>query len=152
MYSTKTIAEAYARALCDGFATVGEAIAWIDSTIEAEDQPHWSLIDASLAGRDRAALITALHDVPGEADPQSVACLFIGHMSRAVRNDPSRSQDGARRLFRMAMDDDLPAPSAAGAMWSFDDDLDLATSGVHGDPEQIRSQLRDFLAEYGDVL
>jgi hypothetical protein len=55
-------------------------------------------------------------------------------------------------LFRMAVDDDFPEESAAGAMWSFDDDLDLATSGSHGDPEQIRRELVSFLAEYGDAL
>jgi hypothetical protein len=140
----KETAEYFHYGLMLGLHSVRDAMAWIDTIIDAEPVPDIALIEASLSGsRGPRAVADWLAQVPGEFDKQKVAKLLMRAMLERLNQDPEQAQRIARWLYEMA----LEAPDEAeNEMWYFDDALELASDGIYGDVNEIRNELVTFLA------
>ena len=152
MSDYRTIAEAYLRALEFGLADIGEVAAWVDRVMLAEAQPAFAFIEASSAGGDPVALLSALRDVPGVADDGLRRCLVFGLMAQALDREPAAIELITHALYQMAMGGDAPAPDAQVRMERLDDALALARQGIYGREEDVRRELAQLLAEYGKAI
>lgn len=152
MTSHRTIADAYHRALAHGLVTPSEVITWVDAVIATEDKPAIAFIDATCAGDDAAAILTALGQVPGNGDRVQSNRLVLGLMKQLVACEPGEYARVAKTLYAMAIDGDAPSAKAEGDMWSFYDDLNLAVDGVHGNEKHICRDILAFLTEHGEVI
>lgn len=152
MDSTKTIAEAFSRALIDGLVPNQEVVAWVDGVIMSTEEPHFALLDASLSVSDRNALLSSLHELPGYIEPLLVLKRHMGYMLRALMCDPTKAQVIARSLYMTALNGGASGSTMEGPMWAFDDDLDLARAGYFGDVDAITNELTAFLAEHASAV
>ncbi len=79
MLTMKEQAEVCRIGLIAGLLSQRYVTAWADSIIESADTPDSAIIDLSLMGSaDIAALVSALFDIGGEADPDKVANAVLG--------------------------------------------------------------------------
>jgi hypothetical protein len=139
MNSIKTNAEYYQRGLIMGLDLLAETMAWIDQTLVTEAVPDIALIEASLCGSQGPyAVADWLAQLPGEADKRMVARRLLYRMLPLI-------PEVVHWLYDMASDDDWPDLAGEGQMWSFWDEYDDAVSGVYGNLEEIRKELRAFL-------
>ncbi len=148
----RTIAEAYLRALEFDLADVAAIDAWVDGVILAEPEPAPAFIEASAAKCKPDTLMTALRDIPGEANAAARRRIVIGIMAETLRRDPEAIKRIVRALYQMALDGDAPNQEAESEMWSFDDELDLAGQGIYGSTEDVRRDLVRFLARHGQGI
>ena len=145
----RTVAEAYLRVLEFDLADVAAIDAWVDGVILAEPEPAFAFIEASAARCKPDALMTALRDVPGEADAVTRRRIVIGFMAEALRRDPEAINRVVRALYQMALDGDVPNEEAESEMWSFCDEFDLAEQGIYGSTEDVHRDVARFLARHG---
>ncbi|MEM7232213.1 MAG: hypothetical protein AAF517_08570 [Planctomycetota bacterium] len=149
--NTRTIAEAYARALDLGLLSPEVVTRWIDASILVEASPLPELCVASTI-TDPEDLATALRHIPGEVESDEAHRLLFGHMLQALVEEKASAKCVASELFRMAMADEVPNPAAQGPMFTFYDDLDLAHLGHIGDRDYdaILNELCEFLESQRD--
>jgi hypothetical protein len=147
--------EAAARALAMscGALTLAEAVAWADGLILAEAEPPGiaELTELSLA-RTPAAALSALGRFGrprNEAETAAMARAACRLFHAALAAGRADAGPIAKALYHLAMEDALPAPGTASAMFGFWDELDLARDGIYGDPAAVETALRAFLAEHG---
>lgn len=148
-WNVKTIAEAYRRALAVGVADPAETVQWLDREIASEAHPISELLDASLAlSAGVPALIGALGALPGECNTALAVRGFFYLARRGLAENKQRGPAIAQALFRMAVNKEAPSSSAESGMYYFHDAFDLATQGIHGSEEEVRSELMNFLGEH----
>jgi hypothetical protein len=148
----RTIAEAFHRTLEYGLLDRAEVIAWVDRVIAAEPRPAFAFIAASSCGGDLAALLAALREVPGAADPSARRRLIFGLMRRAFERDRAAMSPIVCALLAMAWDGDVPDRDGARCMRSFADELADAEQGFHGRVDDVRRGLVEFLCRHGERL
>jgi hypothetical protein len=142
-------AMAYARSLEYGFATPADIMPWLDSLILATEQPSDTLIDAALAGNDRKQMFSLLQVLGAGADPTEVARYRVVDMKTALERGDATEASIALALYRMATFEHVPHPAAVGAMFWFNDALDLAERRIQGEVEEVVAELWAFLEKYG---
>lgn len=145
MKNYRNIAGAYHRALELGLVDGEEIVAWTDVVMEVEDDPAMAFIDASCSGGDHVALLKALQEVPGELDEDARRRLVFGLMLAAVNRNADSAGPVAQALHAMALDKDVPDADAEACMLRIHGDLETA-----GD--EARSQLSEFLSQYGEAI
>ena len=149
MRSQKEQAEIYRIGLMLGFVPVPEVIAWCDAIIMAESSPDIGVIEASISGsRGRNAVASALFEVGGEADEQSVIKEILGEMYDLLKRDRTEAAAISHWLYKMASDNLQPDDDTENDMWRFWDAVDLASEGTYGYLEGITNELLCFLQRY----
>lgn len=140
----KTAAETARQRLTHRLWLLGDAQSWADQIILGMEKPHDWLIDVSTAttiAEARDALLKA----DGQPDVNRVWSALMSDWLRILLAAPERDSEIAKILFDLAMEGEVPAREASGAMYSFWDAIDLAKDGTFGTLEEERDKLRDFL-------
>lgn len=146
MTDRKAEAEAFRCALVAGCATVAEVVAWADEVIAADTTPDIAIIELSLAGRAALADVVALlKAVTGYADGIVVRRRLMSRMLRLLDNEPTRGQQVAHSLFRLAINGDLPEEEFGWEPFVLEDAFDLARNQVYGTYETALADLRAYL-------
>src|SRR5262245_13191907 len=145
MSALKTESEILRRCLELGVVERRDVIAWADARIAQDDPPDVSITDVALAvGRSAADLSGLLRGVPGTPDRAA----YLGGVFRQMRillmGNPTALRLVAHALYQMVLEGECPSAEAKGAMYAFDDTIELARGGVFGDLNKIRAELLRF--------
>ena len=145
----KDEAEALAYALESGFATLDQAKDWAYSRIATEDKPSEPLLELTGPNLHPTDAVHNLRDVSGR--PRDVETLrrILRRFGSVLRADPKLDSAIARALFSMAIDPEWSACAGdlTRSLYSFDDELDLARTGVYGDRAEVVLRMQAFLDE-----
>lgn len=140
-------AEALAFALESGLATLDQVKDWAYARIAAIEKPSEALLDLTTPNLHPTDAIHCLRALSGR--PRDIETLrrILRCFGSALRADPDLDSTVARVLFRMAIDDEWSpcAGDLIGALYSFDDELDLARIGVYGERAEIVARMQAFL-------
>jgi hypothetical protein len=142
--STIEEAELYRLGLLCRYFSVADAIRWADSVLESAAQPDYAFIEVSMAGREHEEDIARYLDavVPG-ADTEARKHDLLALLRRKLIRDTSAAQGVARSVMMLgqaAADEEL---EHLGDRW--DDEINLATTGVYGSIEPIVEEMRKEL-------
>lgn len=130
-----------------GALSLDDLIGWADGKIENEATPDTRYFDISLA-KSMDDVISALNSFGPSNDKTSVAKLTFRFFYESLNSGKGDFQKIARGIYDMATNGYLPDPEVEGEMWSYWDSLDLAIDGIFGDPDEIRSEILQFLHKY----
>jgi hypothetical protein len=132
-----------------GFRTVGDAVAWADSVIEAHPQPPISIIEIALAGRRSLAdMATLLAAVPGEPAATPARRNWFAEVLRVLDAQPEMGEAVARVLARLTAAEVLPSDEFGWDAYGLVDAFELARQGVAGTYEDAMDDLRDYLTRH----
>jgi len=148
MSALKTEAEVLRRCLDLGVVERRDVIAWADARIAQDDAPDVSITDVALAvGRSAADLAGLLRNVPGTPDRAAYLRGIFARMRILLADNPTALRLVAHALYLMVLDGECPSAEAEGAMYSFDDAVELARSGTFGDLTKIQTEVLSFLGD-----
>jgi hypothetical protein len=140
-------AEALAIGLRSGFANTSDAVRWADKVISMEQHPHGTICEVALAGNKRSSEVADLLDaIPGAPVHDVVMDLLIQLIHHKLEADVFQADSAARRLYYMAINDNITDPdlkSVARRSW---DALHLADAGIIGNRKEVVSDLRNALS------
>ena len=144
-------AKALARLLALGCVDPRDVVAWVYTLIVEAHVPHEFLIDAALSETRRGELITALEKFaattrPGDAS--GVWSAVLGGLHAWLLKHPDDGPRIAQALYEMAVAGEYPDSDAEGEMYTWDDQYELAVTGVYGARDEVDANLRTFLARY----
>jgi hypothetical protein len=146
MNNLKETAEVYRLGLLIGFFTVSDAVLWADSIISSEKKPHIAIINIAMSRNEHPEDIARQLDaLPGKFDSKVVSRQLVRLMSEKLTQDEKQAHHIAHCLYQMVLYDMSPGPEAERSMRYFDDALDLASQGIHGNPAKIIEELKVFL-------
>jgi len=145
----KAEAETLRCGLLAGCATVAEAVDWADALITATPAPDIAVIKVSLAGSRAPVEVAALlEEVPGEADGIQVRRQLMDRMRQLLDEDPSRGDEIARWLYRLASSGELRDELFGWEPYGLDDTFELARNRVYGTHTEAVAQLRAYLERH----
>ena len=151
MSALKTEAEILRRCLELGVVERRDVIAWADARIAQDDPADVSITDVALAvGRSAADLSSLLRDVPGTPDRAAYLRGVFGRMRILLRANPTALRLVAHALCSMAVDGECPSAETKGAMYAFDDAIELARRDVFGDLKEIQAEVLSFLEDFSE--
>lgn len=124
-----------------------DIIKWVDGLIATKDHPESYLFDLSLA-KTKGDAITVLNRISINCNRNNVARITIGMLEKSYLNNDLSSMEVAKSLISMAVDGFSPAKEAEIEMYAIEYNLELAMKGVFSTPEDIESDLKEFLNKY----
>ena len=141
-----SLCSAYRLALVHGIIGPKEVEAFINELLVRSETLDDALLTAADAHADSVAdLTTALTSLSTKAEPERTSGFFMAIAERALVAYPDLADAIAAALYSMAIEDIRPAGEAGREMWRLQDELDLATSGHHGDRASIINRLKVLL-------
>jgi len=137
----------FAEALETGVANADEVVVWADGVITETPRPDLALCEASLMRqKPRAELASTLRLVEGD-EPRGA--VVRGLLIERLLSSHTAGKMSAERLARWVYQDAISDEASWGDFWSealrYDDALDLAQQGVHGDHSVEVSAMLGFL-------
>lgn len=149
MASLRETGEYFRLALALGLIDPSDVIPWADAVIQALEAPPAELIDVSLAERlSRVEMMNRLSALPGCVDREAAAHCALGLLREMLRNDDITLHYAVKALEAYFNWADVPEAEGLRAL-NFDDALFCAEQGYCGTPDTVRTELEEFLAEYG---
>jgi hypothetical protein len=146
MPTIKAAAESYRVAVAHGIVVPGRAVAWADRVIAASDAPDAAVIAVSSAWAQGAgAILSALRQVPGRADPCTIIRLLLALVDETLTRDPAVADDVARALYWIAFDEAIEGCDLSHELFGFGDAIDLAKSGSYGNLDEARAEVIRFV-------
>jgi hypothetical protein len=142
----KTQASAFRKALLLGLVAIDEVIAWADSVVAVEDQPHTSVIEVSLAGGRRGwEVADLLEAVPGDADSAIVQRIVFCKMRDLLQKNPGDILRFGTIFLSLAGDGFAPNEQVLNEFYGIEGEIDCARAGVYGDLKSARRRALDLL-------
>ena len=137
-------AKAYTEALKLGAVQLESLVQWADAVIAKENEPSYEFIELALCKKDSDAL-TCLESIATNANEESSYKILFGILHQELKNGNCTYANVAKRLyFWSAYETELKGYSDFIGFW---DELDLAESGQHGDPVQVKKDILATLFE-----
>ena len=131
-------AKAYTEALKLGAVSLNDLVQWADTVLAKEVEPPYEFIELSLCKKDSDALIY-LESISENASEERSYKILFGILHQELKNGSCTYEDVAKRLyFWSAYETDMKGYREFVGFW---DELGLAVSGQHGDPEQVKSNI-----------
>lgn len=141
----KTEAAAYEYAQKYGAVRLEQIVVWADEKIAEIDVPETALFDISLA-HSLSETISPLNALGGKMTTTPVRGKVFHHFHNSLLGSDPDFEQVSKGLYFMAVYDNFDLAGSNGKeMCGFWEDLDLANSGSHGDPAEIKSALLAFL-------
>ncbi|AXI03610.1 hypothetical protein [Aquirhabdus parva] len=147
MMNLATEALAYKKALLWNVVTLPEVIQWADHLITVEDNPDPQLYEISLANNNHQAN-DALTELTKEASILDVTYKIIEMLARKASKNDINYKFTADILYRMACENFILDEDSQFEMSRLTDALYLAEEKIYGDPEEIKTEIRQFLNQY----
>lgn len=146
-------AEAMAVGLEIGSVGVDDVVAWADSVIASEAEPHWSVCELATMGRSyEPDVVQALREVPGELDDTWVRHEVIRQLARGLAQDRTRADKIAQALYNLAMAEELPDDELRSVAWWAWDALSVADDGIVEETrDQVIDKMLDALQEAASI-
>jgi hypothetical protein len=142
----KSRAEAFRKELHLGITSTRDVIAWADAIVAAEDKPHISVIELSMAvGHGQWEIADLLKEIPGEPSQHLVRTLVFRRLRDVLRERPEALRRFGSIFLALASEGFAPSKDAIGEMYMLEDQLELARGGIFGDLEEIRRDTQEFL-------
>ena len=142
----KSRAEAFRKELLLGITSTKDVIAWADAIVAAEDEPHISVIELSMAvGHGAWEIADLLKAIPGEPSQQLIKTLVFRRLRDVLRERPGELRRFGSIFLSLASEGFAPSEDAIGEMYMLEDQLELARGGIFGDLEEIRKDTQEFL-------
>jgi hypothetical protein len=142
----KSRAEAFRKELLLGITSTKEVIAWADGIVAAEDEPHISVIELSMAvGHGPWEIADLLKAIPGEPSPDLVKASVFRRLRDVLRERPGELRRFGSIFLSLASEGFAPSEDATGEMYMLEDRLELARGGIFGDLDEIRKDTQEFL-------
>ena len=148
MTTLKLQAEVLRIGILGGYVSPEEAIAWADALIESLSPAPADLIEVSLSGGRRDDVASALAQVSGSFDEESLRRTLLRKMADIAFSRPQFCRQIARALYQLAVEGRAPTRADESAMFTFDDAYDLAESGAFGTIEDVDAELREYLSSW----
>ena len=137
--------------LLAGFTPVGEAVAWADHMIEAEDTPHPSVLEVALASnRTPKQAAALLSEVPGPVDQAGATRRFLARLLQALRSDRKQLRHVIKLLYQLRVEGEIPEAEYGSEPWIFEDEFDLAESQLFGTIAEVAERVEAYLSRHAD--
>jgi hypothetical protein len=131
-------AKAYTEAFKLGAVSLNDLVEWTDTVIAKEAEPTYEFIELSLCKKDSDAL-TCLESIAENANEERSYKILFGILHQELMNGGCTYEDVAKRLyFWSAYETEMKGYGDFVGFW---DELGLAESGQHGNPEQVKSDI-----------
>lgn len=142
----KLEAEVLACQVVVGLVAPIDVVEWADGWIARIDEPPYALIEVASAGRlNPLDVASRLRDL--SAKPRDAATLrcVLKEFGARLRRTPNEAKLIAQALYQMALSEEWANAGIGRQTYSFDDELDLAASGIYGDLNEVTTRLQRFL-------
>ena len=136
----KETAEFYRLALGLGLVTVGEAIAWCDAVIAAQDDPPLAILRASMVkGKKHNGVENELALLEGEFDEAAVLRRLFAKMYELLSHDPAQMKRILNALISLGTDNPSLDEETKAEIRHFHIYEDLCDENIFGNNEQQRA-------------
>jgi len=122
-------------------------VAWANRIIEQQEKPDVDIIEVALSNDTNQALthLNSLSSQVNESQTQDLVKRVYHYFYQSLVEKRMLYSTVAKAMFYLATDDLLPANENANQAFSFWDSLDLAESGHHGNPDEVKEEILEFL-------
>jgi hypothetical protein len=142
----KTQACGFQKVLLLGLVAVDEVIAWADSVVASQEQPHTSIIEVSMAGgRPGWEVADLLDAVPGDGDKAMVQRIVFRKMRDVLKKDPDEIGRLGTIFLSLASEGFTPNEQVQEEFFRMEGEIDGARAGVYGDLKSARKRALDLL-------
>ncbi len=142
--------EVFRIGLTNGLLEKEEVINWADQIIQQSAQPDYFVIELSLCGHKSINdIVSLINEFAGEPKPVVSGRVILGFAHRQYTKKLITLRKVTATIYWLVWQGEL-SETEKSFMYSLDEDLDCAESGIYGTVEAVEKEALRFIEIYKD--